>query len=84
MIGLENLPRTLAYVMGGGGSLGAAQVGMLKALDEVGLRADMIVGTSVGAGNGALAAEQVAGAPARLREIWVLIYRDIVFPHGAR
>ena len=57
---------------------------MLKALDEVGLRPDMIVGTSVGAGNGALAAEQVAGAPARLREIWALIYRDIVFPHGAR
>jgi NTE family protein len=84
VIGLENLPRPLAYVMGGGGSLGAAQVGMLTALDEVGLRPDMIVGTSVGAGNGALAAEQVAGAPARLREIWALIYRDIVFPHGAR
>ena len=84
VIGLENLPRPLAYVMGGGGSLGAAQVGMLKALAEVGLRPDMIVGTSVGAGNGALAAEQVAGAPARLREIWALIYRDIVFPHGAR
>jgi predicted acylesterase/phospholipase RssA len=33
MIGLENLPRPPAYVLGGGGSLGTAQVGMLKALD---------------------------------------------------
>lgn len=84
LIGLENLPRPVAYVQGGGGSLGAAQVGMLKALDWVGLRPDMIVGTSVAAGNGALAAEQVAGPPARLREICTKVNRDIVFPHGVR
>ena len=33
-----------AYVLAGGGSLGAVQVGMLKALAAHGLRPDFIVG----------------------------------------
>jgi NTE family protein len=42
-----------ALVLAGGGSFGAVQVGMLKALSGAGLAADMVVGTSVGAINGA-------------------------------
>ncbi|HET7388691.1 MAG TPA: patatin-like phospholipase family protein [Nocardioidaceae bacterium] len=45
-----------AFVLGGGGLLGAAEVGMLRALFETGVRPDLILGTSVGALNGALVA----------------------------
>ena len=48
-------PRT-AFVLGGGGVLGATQVGMLRALLEQAIVPDLILGTSVGALNGALLA----------------------------
>ncbi|MGO9218661.1 MAG: patatin-like phospholipase family protein, partial [Streptosporangiaceae bacterium] len=38
-----------AFVLGGGGILGAHEVGMLRALSEAGIRPDLVVGTSVGA-----------------------------------
>ncbi|MGO4599679.1 patatin-like phospholipase family protein [Terrabacter sp. 2RAF25] len=44
---------TIAFVLTGGGSLGAVQVGMLNALHEQGIHADLLVGTSVGAVNAA-------------------------------
>jgi NTE family protein len=51
--------------------LGAAEVGMLRALVEHEIRPDLIVGTSVGAINGALvAADPGAGAVGRLRAVW--------------
>lgn len=42
-----------AFVLTGGGSLGAVQVGMMQALHERGIAADLLVGTSVGAVNAA-------------------------------
>ena len=45
-----------AFVLGGGGLLGAVEVGMLRALFEANVRPDLILGTSVGALNGALVA----------------------------
>jgi len=42
-----------AFVLGGGGNLGAVQVGMLRALFERGIEPDVVVGCSVGAINGA-------------------------------
>ena len=59
-----------AFVLGGGGVLGAHEVGMLMALTEAGIRPDLIVGTSVGALNGVLVAADPAGAMARLAELW--------------
>ena len=60
-----------AFVLGGGGVLGAAEVGMLQALFEQGIRPDLVVGTSVGAINGALvAADPTPGAVDRLRSVW--------------
>lgn len=47
------LPRPVAFVLSGGASLGAIQVGMLRALDEAGVAPDLVVGTSVGSLNGA-------------------------------
>ncbi|HEY5351222.1 MAG TPA: patatin-like phospholipase family protein [Streptosporangiaceae bacterium] len=59
-----------AFVLGGGGILGAHEVGMLRALSEAGIRPDVVVGTSVGAINGALVAADPAGAAARLAGLW--------------
>jgi NTE family protein len=48
-------PRTI-LVLGGGGMKGIAHVGVVKALEEAGIRPDAIVGTSIGALVGALLA----------------------------
>jgi NTE family protein len=59
-----------AFVLGGGGILGAHEVGMLRALSEAGIRPDVVVGTSVGAINGAFVAADPDRAAARLTELW--------------
>lgn len=65
---------TTAFVLGGGGVLGAVEVGMLRALFEAGIRPDLVVGTSVGAINGALvASDPNPGVAERLAQLW----RDI-------
>ena len=46
----------VAFVLGGGGVLGAVEVGMLRALFRAGIQPDMVLGTSIGAVNGALVA----------------------------
>jgi len=46
----------VAFVLGGGGVRGAVEIGMLRALLERGIRPDLVVGTSIGAINGALVA----------------------------
>ena len=59
-----------AFVLGGGGLLGAHEVGMLRALAEAGIRPDLVVGTSIGALNGVLVAADPAGAADRLSRMW--------------
>ncbi|MEU0478706.1 patatin-like phospholipase family protein [Streptosporangium sp. NPDC006013] len=59
-----------AFVLGGGGVLGAYEVGMLRALDEAGIKPDVIVGTSVGALNGVVLAASPGDAVARLTRLW--------------
>jgi NTE family protein len=60
-----------AIVLGGGGNLGATQVGMLRALLERGVAPTMLVGCSVGALNAAgLAADPTMAGVERLEEIW--------------
>jgi len=61
---------TTAFVLGGGGLLGAHEVGMLRALCEAGIVPDLVVGTSVGAINGAFVAADPAGAAKRLGQMW--------------
>lgn len=73
-------PRT-AFVLAGGGSYGAVQVGMLRALCARGIRPDLIAGSSVGAINGAF----YAGAPSlngieRLEALWRGLRRRDIFP----
>lgn len=60
-----------AFVLDGGGSLGAVEVGMLKALTAHGVQADFVVGSSVGAINAAFFAGEPTSEGARgLEEIW--------------
>ncbi len=61
----------LAFVLGGGGLLGAHEVGMLQALAERSIRPDVVLGTSVGAINGAFfAADPTPAGVQRLIEHW--------------
>jgi NTE family protein len=60
-----------AFVLAGGGARGALQVGMLRALLERGERPDLIIGTSIGAWNGAwLASNPTLGQLDELVRIW--------------
>ena len=60
-----------AFVLGGGGRLGAAEVGMLRALFDAGIRPDLLVGTSIGAVNGAVVAcDPTPAAVDRLERLW--------------
>jgi NTE family protein len=69
--GYTSLMTCHAFVLGGGGVLGAAEVGMARALSEAGVRPDMIFGTSIGAINGAaIAADPTPEGVRRLLEMW--------------
>ena len=69
-----------AFVLGGGGQLGASEVGMLRALLERGVTPDLVVGTSVGAINGAaVASEPTIAMVQRLQQTWSDIERSDVF-----
>lgn len=75
----EGRPRN-AIVLSGGGSLGAAQVGAMRALYDAGIRPDLFVGCSVGALNAAFMA--VDPTPERLDElerIWRKLDRSDIF-----
>lgn len=70
-----------AFVLAGGGSFGAVQVGMLRELLAHGVAPDLVVGSSVGAINGAhLAGSPTAEGVARLEAIWRGLRRHDVFP----
>lgn len=78
-------PRT-AFVLAGGASLGALQVGMLRALYERGIAADLMVGTSVGAINAAFVASrpQRVATARQLASVWRGLRRNDVFPISVR
>jgi NTE family protein len=70
-----------AFVLAGGGSQGAVQVGMLAALARQGVVPDFVVGVSVGAINAAYyAAEPDDRGVERLKRIWLQLRRTDVFP----
>ena len=74
-----------AFVFAGGGSFGAVQVGMLHSLAAHGVAADMVVGSSVGALNGAFyAGDPTPDGVERLAAIWRGLQRHDVFPMNWR
>jgi NTE family protein len=70
-----------AFVFAGGGSFGAIQVGMMHSLAARGISADMVVGSSVGALNGAYyAGDPTLKGVLQLETIWRGLQRRDVFP----
>ena len=69
----------VAFVLGGGGLLGATQVGMLRALLESGRRPDLVLGCSVGALNGAVLAARPSVAVDQLTTLWTSMSEQDVF-----
>lgn len=69
---MKNETLKVGLVLSGGGAIGAYQVGILKALLELGVQIDMISGASIGALNGAI----LASAPSlqegvrRMEDVW--------------
>jgi NTE family protein len=73
----------VAFVLSGGGNLGAIQVGMARALLERGIKPDLIVGCSVGAINGAaLADDPSLVGVARLEEVWRQVDGNDLMPRS--
>ena len=68
----EQTARGVGLVLSGGGAKGAYQVGVLKALTEMGVQVDAIAGASIGALNGAVAAAAPTQALAveHLQTLW--------------
>jgi NTE family protein len=74
-----------AFVLGGGGVLGAVEVGMLRALLEREIRPDLVLGTSVGALNGVMVARDPSlGVIERLTALWQSAAEDRSMYGGPR
>ena len=76
---MKNYSGQIALVLQGGGALGAYQVGVYEALHDAGVEPDWVIGTSIGAINGAI----IAGNPPerrmeRLEEFWRMVRSDRV------
>jgi NTE family protein len=76
------LPRPVAFALGGGAAYGAVQIGMLRALAEAGVTPDIVTGTSVGSLNGAVLAHDPVAGVDRLADIWPGITSARIFPGG--
>jgi len=73
----------IGFVLTGGASLGAVQVGMAQALARGGIRPDFLIGSSAGALNAAfLAGAEWPGSTGELERIWLGLSRSDVFPMG--
>lgn len=72
---------TIGWVLPGGASLAAVQVGQIEALMAGGQGPDLIVGTSAGSLNAAwMAADPTRRGAAILRELWLKVTRREIFP----
>ena len=65
-----------AFVLSGGGSRGAYEIGVWKALKELGVEIDMVFGTSVGAINGAMVAQD---EPELAEKLWMQMETGMIF-----
>jgi NTE family protein len=78
------IPERTAFVLAGGGSRGAVQVGMLEELVRRGIRADLVFGASVGAINGAAyAGNPTTNGLEHMVDVWRGVRGADIFPRGA-
>ncbi|WP_266157896.1 patatin-like phospholipase family protein [Dyella silvatica] len=83
-INRKTAPRT-AFVLAGGGSLGAVEVGMLQALLDWGETPAFLVGASAGAINAAyFAADPTPAGASKLEQLWCGLKRRDVLPFNLR
>jgi NTE family protein len=81
--GHDGTPQRTAFVLAGGGSRGAVQVGMLAELVARGIRADRVFGASVGAINGAAyAGDPTQEGVEHMAEVWRGVRGGDIFPKG--
>lgn len=74
------IPSETALVLGGGGAKGAYEVGAIAALEDLGIRAGSVFGTSVGALNAAMYTQ---GAMDRAQDLWDSVQlSDVVSPES--
>lgn len=69
----------IGLVLGGGGAKGAAEVGVLKVLEQAGIRPDIIVGTSIGSIVGGLYAAGYSAAELEAvfcQQEWISLLTD--------
>lgn len=67
---LTRIPSQTALILQGGGALGAFECGVVEALEEGGVRPDIVAGVSIGAFNGAIVASNPGNAAPALRDFW--------------
>jgi NTE family protein len=73
----------VAFVLSGGGPLGAVQVGFLHALFDAGVVPDLMVGVSVGALNAvAIADDPTPAGVEALQSLWLRMRKEDLFPGG--
>ena len=81
--GTAGTPQRTGFVLAGGGSRGAVQVGMLQELVARGIRADRVFGASVGAINGAAyAGNPTAEGIDHMADVWRGVRGGDIFPKG--
>jgi NTE family protein len=66
---------TIGLALGGGGARGLAHIAMLEAFDELGIRPNVIAGTSIGAIYGAAYASGISGRELREHTRYILSQR---------
>lgn len=70
-----------ALVLSGGGAKGAYQIGVYKAIRKLGIKIDIITGTSIGAVNGAAL---TAGDYLKAKRMWIKISTDKLFNYDLK
>lgn len=77
------LPGQVVLVFQGGGALGAYQGGVYQALHEAGIEPDWVIGTSIGAINGAIiAGNEPARRLTHLSQFWDSMERKPIWAQG--
>ncbi|KVN03215.1 MULTISPECIES: FAD-dependent oxidoreductase [unclassified Burkholderia] len=81
---LDRLPVQTILILQGGGALGAFECGAIKALEQHGVRPDVISAVSIGAFNGAIVASHPTGASKALEAFWRDMSIALPLPHGSQ